>query len=129
MNLELIRGNWLSFQRQQWIKFYLKKKGVNIAVGVQYVKNGVSQRSYARKGIIVSAGQFSSVILQRSGIGRPEDLAKAGISTLVESPQVGYNFQTHYSVGMGIRVETGRLLQILALILISQEHLEHLKSQ
>ncbi|PER23092.1 GMC family oxidoreductase [Bacillus cereus] len=93
---------------------FKEKRGVNIAVGVQYVKNGVSQRSYARKGIIVSAGQFSSVILQRSGIGKPEDLAKAGISPLVESPQVGYNFQTHYSVGMGIRVETGRLLQVLA---------------
>ncbi|MGG0454638.1 GMC family oxidoreductase [Bacillus mycoides] len=93
---------------------FIEKKGVNIAVAVQYVRNGVSQRSYARKGIIVSAGQFSSVILQRSGIGKSEDLAKAGISTLVESHQVGYNFQTHYSVGMGIRVETGRLLQVLA---------------
>lgn len=49
-----------------------------MAIGVQYVRNGVSQRSYARKGIIVSAGMFSSVILQRSGIGKSTDLAEAG---------------------------------------------------
>lgn len=89
-------------------------KGSLVAVGVEYIKNGVSRVMYARKGIIVSAGQFSSVILQRSGIGKSEDLAKAGISTIVESPNVGYNFQTHNFVGMGIRVETGRLLQVLA---------------
>jgi choline dehydrogenase len=91
-----------------------KKKRFHVAVGVEFIKNGVTQVMYARKGIIVSAGQFSSVILQRSGIGKSTDLAKAGISTLVESPNVGYNFQTHYYVGMGIRVETGRLLQVLA---------------
>lgn len=91
-----------------------KKKDFHVAVGVEFIKNGISQIRFARKGIIVSAGQFSSVILQRSGIGNSEDLAKAGISTLIESPNVGYNFQTHYSVGMGIRVETGRLNQVLA---------------
>jgi choline dehydrogenase len=80
---------------------FKEKKGVNIAVGVDYVKDGVSQRSFARKGIIVAAGNFSSVILQRSGIGEPTDLANAGISTLVESPNVGRNFQTHNVVGMG----------------------------
>ncbi|WP_243763929.1 GMC family oxidoreductase [Bacillus sp. XF8] len=93
---------------------FKEKKGVNIAVGIEYVRNGVSQRSFARKGIIVSAGNFSSVILQRSGIGRPADLAKAGISTLIESPNVGHNFQTHYFVGMGVEVKTNRLLQVLS---------------
>jgi len=93
---------------------FKQKKGVNIAVGVEYVRDGVSQRSFARKGIIVSAGNFSSVILQRSGIGRSTDLKKAGISPLVESPNVGYNFQTQYYVGMGIEVETNRLLQVLS---------------
>ncbi|WP_410985659.1 GMC family oxidoreductase [Bacillus cereus] len=92
---------------------FKEKKRVNIAVGVEYVKNGVSQRSFARKGIIVSAANFSSVILQRSGIGEPTDLANAGISTLVESPNVGRNFQTHYVAGMGVRIETNRLLQVL----------------
>lgn len=93
---------------------FQKKKRFQVAVGVEFIKNGVTQAMFARKGIIVSAGQFSSVILQRSGIGKSDDLAKAGISPLVESLNVGYNFQTHYFVGMGIRVETGRLLQVLA---------------
>jgi choline dehydrogenase len=93
---------------------FKQKNGVHTAVGVEYVRNGVSQRSFAKKGVIISAGNFSSVILQRSGIGRPEDLARAGIKTLVNSPNVGHNFQTHYFVGMGIEVETSRLLQLLA---------------
>ncbi|MDC2864322.1 GMC family oxidoreductase [Bacillus sp. BP-3] len=89
-------------------------QGLNIAVGVEFVKNGISQRRFARKGIIVSAGFFSSVILQRSGIGRSCDLAKAGISTLIESPNVGYNLQTHAYVGLGVRVETSQLVSILS---------------
>jgi choline dehydrogenase len=89
------------------------KRGIHIAVGVEFVRNGVSQKAFARKGVIVSAGNFSSVILQRSGIGKLTDLAKAGINTLVESPNVGYNFQSHYFVGMGIEVETTRLLDVI----------------
>ncbi|BDG35254.1 GMC family oxidoreductase [Saccharococcus caldoxylosilyticus] len=93
---------------------FKQKRGVNIAIGVEFVRNGRSQRAFARKGIIVSAGNFSSVILQRSGIGRPADLGKAGIRTLVKSPNVGYNFQTHYAVGMGVEVETTRLLKVMS---------------
>ncbi|MEC2127517.1 GMC family oxidoreductase [Brevibacillus centrosporus] len=90
-----------------------KKRGKYVAVGVDFVKNGVSMRSYARKGIIVSAGFFSSVILQRSGIGKTEDLTRAGIQTLIESPNMGYNMQAHAYVGMGVRVETSQLVPIL----------------
>lgn len=93
---------------------FMRKKGLNIAVGVEFVKNGVSKTVFARKGIVLSAGNFSSVILQRSGIGKSTDLAKAGISTLVESPNVGYNFQTQFTAGMGIEVETTRLLQVIS---------------
>ena len=81
---------------------FLRKKGQNIAVGVRFVRDGVSHKAYARKGIVVSAGNFSSVILQRSGIGRSTDLARAGIPTLVESPNVGYNFVTHFIAGSRI---------------------------
>lgn len=88
--------------------------GVQVAVGVEFVRNGRSQRAFARKGIFVSAGNFSSVILQRSGIGKSTDLAKAGISTLVESPNLGYNFKTQYAVGIGIEVETTRLIRVMA---------------
>ncbi|HHW47413.1 MAG TPA: GMC family oxidoreductase [Clostridiaceae bacterium] len=93
---------------------FIKKKGENVAVGVEFVRNGMTNRVFARKGIILSAGIFSSVILQRSGIGRPEDLERVGIRTLVNSPNVGYNFQSQFFAGMGIEVETSRLLQVLA---------------
>jgi len=51
----------------------------------------------ARKLIIVSGGTLSSpLILQRSGIGDPEKLRKAGVKPLVDLPGVGLNFQDHY---------------------------------
>ncbi|KAL1988154.1 hypothetical protein VTN96DRAFT_684 [Rasamsonia emersonii] len=51
----------------------------------------------ARKQIIVSGGTLSSpLILQRSGIGDPEKLRRAGIKPLVDLPGVGRNFQDHY---------------------------------
>lgn len=92
---------------------FTRRRHELLAVGVEFVRDGVSERAYARNGVIVSAGNNSSVILQRSGIGRSTDLAKAGISTLVESPNVGHNFQTQYYVGMGVEVETSRLLQVI----------------
>ncbi|KAH6643937.1 alcohol oxidase p68 [Boeremia exigua] len=51
----------------------------------------------ARKQIIVSGGTLSSpLILQRSGIGDPEKLRRAGVKPLVDLPGVGLNFQDHY---------------------------------
>lgn len=94
------------------ILFFKKKKDL-IAVGVEFVKDGKSRKVYARKGIILCAGIFSSTILQRSGIGRPDDLKAAGIRTILASPNVGHNFQSQFFAGMGIEVETGRILQVL----------------
>ena len=91
---------------------FKEQKGVQIAVGVEYVKNGITERAYANKGIILSAGNFSSVILQRSGIGNSMDLARIGVSTLVESPNVGHNFQAQFNGGVGVEVETSRLLEV-----------------
>jgi len=36
------------------------------------------------------------LILQRSGIGDPSKLRKAGVKPLVDLPGVGLNFQDHY---------------------------------
>ncbi len=85
-----------------------------VAVGVEFVRNGKSNIAHAIKGIIVCAGNFSSVILQRSGIGNPDDLARAGIETLIDSPNVGHNFQSHFTVGMGVEVETKRILELMS---------------
>jgi len=51
----------------------------------------------SRKFTIVSGGTLSSpLILQRSGIGDPEKLRKAGVKPLIDLPGVGLNFQDHY---------------------------------
>lgn len=76
------------------------------AVGVKTVPtkplhpNQLQSKTYrARKQIIVSGGTLSSpLILQRSGIGDPEKLRKAGVKPLVDLPGVGLNFQDHYLV-------------------------------
>ncbi|WP_409275891.1 GMC family oxidoreductase [Neobacillus sp. SCS-31] len=92
---------------------FTENEGIPVARTVEFVRDGKSQKASASKGIIVCAGNMSSVILQRSGIGKSEDLAKAGIITVVESPNVGHNLQTHYAVGIGIEVETSRLLRVM----------------
>jgi alcohol oxidase len=62
--------------------------------GVENVKRRIFK---ARKLIIVSCGTLSSpLVLQRSGIGDPEKLKKAGIKPIVDLPGVGLNFQDHY---------------------------------
>lgn len=51
----------------------------------------------ARKQIVISCGTLSSpLVLQRSGIGDPEKLRKAGVKPIVDLPGVGLNFQDHY---------------------------------
>ncbi|MEK4538186.1 GMC family oxidoreductase [Peribacillus sp. FSL K6-1552] len=91
---------------------FKKKKGQMIAIGVEYIKDGVSYKTFARKGIIVSAGFSSSVILQRSGIGKSSDLINAGITPLIENPNVGYNLQTQAYAGLGVRVDTSQIIPI-----------------
>ena len=51
----------------------------------------------ARKQIVISCGTLSTpLVLQRSGIGDPEKLQKAGVECQVDLPGVGLNFQDHY---------------------------------
>lgn len=92
---------------------FKKKNRKMIAMGVEYVRNGVCEKAYARKGVIVSAGFSSSVILQRSGIGKSDDLINAGIKPLIDNPNVGYNLQTQAYAGLGVQVETSQLLPIV----------------
>ena len=60
--------------------------------------DNVQRRTFkAKKMIIVSCGTLSTpLVLQRSGIGDPEKLKKAGIKPIVDLPGVGLNFQDHY---------------------------------
>lgn len=89
------------------------KKCAYIATGVQFVRNGKSLEAFVRKGVIIAAGNYSSVILQRSGIGRSTDLTRAGIATIVESPNVGHNLQAHFAAGVGVEVATSRIQAVM----------------
>lgn len=70
-----------------------------VTVPTKWVGEGEPPRKTyrARKQIIISGGTMSSpLILQRSGVGDPEKLRRAGIKPLVDLPGVGGNFQDHY---------------------------------
>lgn len=89
-----------------------KIKEKNTAYGVEYIENGIFKQAFARKEVVISAGIWSPVILQRSGIGDKNDLFKAGIKTMINNRNVGRNMQAHYTISMGIEVKTSRLTQI-----------------
>ena len=63
------------------------------AKGVRYIQNGIQNRAMASKGVVLCAGQFSSRILEYSGIGNPDViapfLAAAGRKMYRNIPGVG----------------------------------------
>ncbi len=73
----------------------------NKAIGVEYIigKNN-SEKVYASKEIILSAGSFQSPqLLMLSGIGSSEELKTHGIELKKELPGVGKNLQDHLFIG------------------------------
>ncbi len=70
------------------------------AVGVEYVKDGMTETVRAEAEVILAAGTFASPhLLQLSGVGDPGHLAEMGVDVVAESPGVGANLQDH-PVGM-----------------------------
>lgn len=68
------------------------------AIGIEVTDpvSGSQHSLLANRGIVLCAGALHSPeILLRSGVGRREELADAGIQPRVESPQVGLNLQDH----------------------------------
>jgi choline dehydrogenase len=72
------------------------------AVGVEFSRNGGPiERAGAAAEVILSAGAVGSPhLLQLSGVGDPEHLAKTGIPVTHALPGVGRNMQDHYVVRM-----------------------------
>jgi len=73
------------------------------AQGVSFVPTDSSSSStkafdaYASKGVILSAGSLASApILERSGVGNPEMLKRAGVKCLVDLPGVGANLNASH---------------------------------
>ena len=67
------------------------------AVGVEFSRNGKTERADATREIILSAGAIGSPhILQLSGVGDPEHLGRIGVPVVHELRGVGRNMQDHY---------------------------------
>jgi len=66
------------------------------AIGVDFFTKGKTQKAFAKKEIILSAGAFASPqLLMLSGIGPAELLTKFSIEIKKELPGVGENLQDH----------------------------------
>ncbi len=69
------------------------------ATRVEYLKNGTKHQVTARKEVIVSGGAINSPqLLQLSGIGDPELLAKHDIPVVMANPSVGRHMQDHLAM-------------------------------
>lgn len=66
------------------------------AAGVLFLRGGKMHKARASREVVVSAGSvMSPVILKRSGIGPAEELARLGIATVLDKPEVGENLMDH----------------------------------
>jgi choline dehydrogenase len=78
------------------------------AVGVEYVRAGVTRVVRARREVILSAGAINSPqLLELSGIGQGERLRALGIDVVAESPRVGENLQDHFAAMVRARLKPG----------------------
>jgi choline dehydrogenase len=78
----------------------------NRAVGVRAMTGGRAVDYRARKEVILSAGTVETpLLLERSGIGRPDVLRGAGVDVRVESPNVGERVIEQRVVSVQVRVK------------------------
>lgn len=61
----------------------------NKAIGVEYFNKGKIHKVYAKKGVIVCAGLYSSAFLMHSGVGSKKELKRLGIKVKYDNPHVG----------------------------------------
>lgn len=67
----------------------------SVCEGVEVLVSGEPMPFYADK-VIMSAGSIATpCLLQRSGIGNPEDLSNANVKVMVDSPLMGRNLHDH----------------------------------
>ncbi|AXT84275.1 GMC oxidoreductase [Aeromicrobium sp. A1-2] len=73
-------------------------------VGVRLRRRGRVVEARASREVLVAAGTIESpLLLERSGIGRPDILAAAGVTPIVESPNVGERVIEQRAVSMQVR--------------------------
>ncbi|KAH7120394.1 hypothetical protein B0J13DRAFT_163389 [Dactylonectria estremocensis] len=80
--------------------------GQHVATGVRFACQGKEHVVSVSREIILSAGSIKSPqILELSGIGNSEVLARASVPVKVESPTVGENLQDHLMLAMIFEVD------------------------
>src|SRR6202043_2688776 len=76
------------------------------ATGVEFSRNGHTERADAAREVILSAGAIGSPhILQLSGVGDPEHLGRVGIDVHHALRGVGRNMQDHYLARVSCTVQ------------------------
>ena len=76
------------------------------AVGVEVNVGGEVRVIRARREVILSAGAIQSPqLLELSGVGGADRLAKAGVRCIVDAPGVGENLQDHYQMRLIMRLK------------------------
>ncbi|KAF9461114.1 alcohol oxidase [Collybia nuda] len=91
--------------------------GSQRAVGVEFSIGGTrSSVIGVKKEVVLSAGTFQTPqILELSGIGNPDLLAKHGIASVINLPGVGENLQDHISIQSIAEVDSSHeTLEVLA---------------
>lgn len=70
------------------------------ALGVEFYKDNVLHKVYARREVILSAGAIGSPhLLMLSGIGPRANLEQVGVPVVQDLPGVGRNLQDHIAIG------------------------------
>jgi choline dehydrogenase len=81
------------------------------ARGLEYILGGERRRALAQAETILAAGAIGSpTLLERSGVGRPEQMRQFGIPVVHELPGVGENLQDHLQLRMIFKVSGTRTL-------------------
>ncbi|MEP7330173.1 MAG: GMC family oxidoreductase N-terminal domain-containing protein [Betaproteobacteria bacterium] len=76
------------------------------AVGLEFERDGTVQTAAARREVLLASGVINSPqLLLLSGIGAPEQLARAGIETTLPLPGVGANLQDHLQVRVVLKAK------------------------
>ena len=85
------------------------------AVGVEFEQHGVVKTAHAKAEVIVCAGAIGSPhLLQLSGIGRANVLARNTIPVRADRPAVGANLQDHLQLRCSYRMQGATNLNTLA---------------
>jgi choline dehydrogenase len=82
------------------------------ATGVEYEAAGGVQTAQARETILAAGAVGTPQLLELSGVGRPEILAKIGVPVLHAAPGVGENLQDHLQLRTIFRIEGAKTLNV-----------------